>query len=129
MKMATNILAGTIITSALALQQTQSKAQTENAHSESIQSFKVHFPDEDLQNLRQRILVTRWPEKETVADATQGVPLATVQKLAHYWATDYDWHKAEAKLNAFPQFTTIIDGLNIHFIHVRSRHPLAWLCA
>src|SRR5258706_4429047 len=70
-------------------------------------------------------MATQWPEKETVTDASQGVQLATVQKLAHYWATDYDWHKCEAKLNALPQFITEIDGLDIHFIHVRSKHKNA----
>src|SRR5215212_765006 len=125
MKMAKNMLVGTIITSALALPATQSSAQNGTAYNESIRPFKVHFPDADLENLRQRILATKWPEKETVADASQGVPLATIQKLAHYWATDYDWKKAEAKLNTFPQFITTIDGLDIHFIHVRSKHPNA----
>src|SRR5207249_12138803 len=72
--------------------------------------------------LRRRIVATRWPEKETVADTSQGVPLAPLQDLARYWATDYDWRKCEAKLNALPQFITEIDGLDIHFIHVRSKH-------
>jgi pimeloyl-ACP methyl ester carboxylesterase len=72
--------------------------------------------------LRQRIAATQWPEKETVADSSQGVPLATMQELAHYWATDYDWRKVEARLNALPQFVTEIAGLDVHFIHVRSRH-------
>ena len=72
--------------------------------------------------MRRRVNATRWPERETVADDSQGVRLAMMQELARYWATDYDWHKCEAKLNALPQFTTEIDGLDIHFIHVRSRH-------
>jgi pimeloyl-ACP methyl ester carboxylesterase len=76
-------------------------------------------------NLRQRILATQWPEKETVNDESQGVPLATMRDLAQYWATEYDWRKVEAKLNALPQFVTNIDGLDIHFIHVRSKHPNA----
>jgi pimeloyl-ACP methyl ester carboxylesterase len=91
----------------------------------TIRPFQVHVPDEDLVDLRRRIAATRWPEKETVADQSQGVPLATMQELTRYWATDYDWRKAEAKLNAYPQFVTTIDGLDIHFIHVRSRHKNA----
>ena len=83
---------------------------------------KVNVPDSDLNELRTRVGATKWPERETVQDATQGVQLATIQALAHYWTTDYDWRKIEAKLNALPQFTTEIDGLNIHFIHVRSKH-------
>ena len=88
-----------------------------------IRPFRVHVPDTKLSELRRRIHATQWPEKETVSDHSQGVPLAMVRELAHYWATDYDWRKAEAKLNALPQFMTTIDGLDIHFIHVRSKHP------
>src|SRR5262249_42262514 len=91
----------------------------------AIRPFQFHVPDEALVDLRQRIAATRWPEKETVTDQAQGVPLATMQELARHWATDYDWHKAEAKLNAYPQFVTTIDGLDIHFVHVRSRHKNA----
>ena len=92
----------------------------------SIRPFpKIDMPQEALEELRRRIVATRWPEKETVSDQSQGVPLATMQSLARYWATDYDWRKAEAKLNALPQFITHIDGLDIHFIHVRSRHKNA----
>jgi pimeloyl-ACP methyl ester carboxylesterase len=87
-----------------------------------IRPFHVAISDEALEDLRRRIAATNWPEKETVADQSQGVPLAMIQKLARYWATDYDWRKCEAKLNALPQFITEIDGLDIHFIHVRSRH-------
>jgi pimeloyl-ACP methyl ester carboxylesterase len=87
-----------------------------------IRPFHVDIPDEALDDLRRRIAATNWPEKETVADQSQGVPLAMIQKLARYWATDYDWRKCEAKLNALPQFVTEIDGLDIHFIHVRSEH-------
>ena len=76
-------------------------------------------------DLRRRIAATRWPDRETVADRSQGVQLAKLQELVRYWGTDYDWRKAEAKLNAFPQFMTEIDGLDIHFVHVRSRHPNA----
>lgn len=84
--------------------------------------FHVKFPEEELTKLRSRINATIWPEQETVADASQGVRLATIQELARYWATDYDWRKCEAKLNALPQFITKIDGLDIHFIHIRSKH-------
>jgi pimeloyl-ACP methyl ester carboxylesterase len=87
-----------------------------------VRPFSVKFPDEALEDLRRRIAATRWPEKETVADQSQGMPLATIQELARYWAADYDWRDCEARLNALPQFITEIDGLDIHFIHVRSRH-------
>ena len=90
-----------------------------------IRPFHVHFPDADLTDLRRRIVAARWPEKETVGDVTQGVQLATMQKLAQYWASNYDWRKVEARLNALPQFVTMIDGLDIHFIHVRSKHANA----
>jgi pimeloyl-ACP methyl ester carboxylesterase len=95
------------------------------AGGDAIRSFTFHAPQAALDELRRRIAATRWPEKETVADSSQGVPLATMQDLARYWATDYDWGKAEAKLNTFPQFVTTIEGLDIHFIHVRSKHPNA----
>ena len=101
-------------------------AQATKGGADAVRPFRVHhFPDEALADLKRRILATRWPEKETVADASQGVQLATTQKLARYWATDYDWRKVEARLNALPQFMTNIDGLDIHFIHVRSKHPNA----
>ena len=87
--------------------------------------FRVSIPEEALVDLRRRIAATQWPDKETVADHSQGVPLATMQELARYWATEYDWRKAEARLNALPQFITEIDGLDIHFIHVRSKHKNA----
>ena len=86
---------------------------------------KVNFPEAELIELRRRINATRWPERETVTDASQGVQLATTQALAKYWATEYDWRKVEARLNALPQFITEIDGLDIHFIHVRSKHKNA----
>jgi secreted PhoX family phosphatase len=89
---------------------------------DSIRPFQVHFPEEKLVDLRRRIAATRWPDRETVADDSQGVQLATMQKLAQYWQTSYDWRKVEARLNALPQFVTEIDGLDIHFIHVRSKH-------
>ncbi len=88
----------------------------------AIRPFHVEVPEEDLVDLRRRIAATRWPEKETVADASQGVPLAMTQELARYWATEYDWRTCEEKLNALPQFITEIDGLDIHFIHARSDH-------
>jgi pimeloyl-ACP methyl ester carboxylesterase len=91
----------------------------------AIRPFHVNFPEEELTDLRRRINATRWPDRETVADATQGVQLATTQALARYWATDYDWRKCQAKLNALPNFITEIDGLDIHFIHVRSKHDNA----
>ena len=87
-----------------------------------IRPFEVSYPDADLVELRRRINATRWPERETVGDDSQGVPLATMQDLARYWAADYDWRTCEAKLNALPQFITEIDGLDIHFIHVRSQY-------
>jgi pimeloyl-ACP methyl ester carboxylesterase len=90
-----------------------------------IRPFRVDIPEEALVDLRRRIAATRWPEREVVTDQSQGVQLATVQKLARYWATEYDWRTCEAKLNALPQFITKIDGLDIHFIHVRSKQPNA----
>jgi pimeloyl-ACP methyl ester carboxylesterase len=121
MKKTKSILAGTMIAGAMALQGTSAEAQSTG----DIRPFKVHFSDADLKDLRQRIVSTKWPKKETVTDASQGVQLATMQKLAHYWGTAYDWRKVEAKLNALPQFITNIDGVDIHFIHVRSKHPNA----
>jgi pimeloyl-ACP methyl ester carboxylesterase len=91
----------------------------------AIRPFNVKVPDGDLAELRRRIVAMKWPEAEPVPDASQGVQLATMQKLARYWATDYDWRKFEARLNRLPQFITRIDGLDIHFIHVRSKHPNA----
>ncbi len=92
---------------------------------DAIRPFRISIPESQLVNLRERVLATRWPDKETVTDQSQGVQLAKIQALVHYWGTDYDWRKAEARLNALPQFVTQIDGLDIHFIHVRSRHPNA----
>ena len=85
--------------------------------------FHVEFPEDDLADLRRRLTATRWPSTELVSDRSQGVQLATMQALCRYWASEYDWRRCEAKLNALPQFTTEIDGVNIHFIHVRSPHP------
>ena len=92
---------------------------------DAIRPFSIHVPDEALVDLRRRIDATKWPEQETVTDASQGVQLATMQKLARYWATEHDWRKVEARLNALPNFITEIDGLDIHFIHVRSKHENA----
>ncbi|HEY1163562.1 MAG TPA: epoxide hydrolase [Chitinophaga sp.] len=89
---------------------------------EAIRPFEVHISDADLDDLHRRIVATRLPEKETVDDFSQGVPLATIEALTHYWAAEYDWRKVEARMNAYPQFITEIDGLDIHFVHVRSRH-------
>ena len=91
----------------------------------AIRPFHVNVPDEELSDLRRRVLAARLPERETVSDFSQGVPLDTVKKLAHYWATEYDWREVEARLNAVPNFITEIDGLDIHFIHVRSKHENA----
>jgi len=92
---------------------------------DAVRPFNIDVPDAELSELRRRIAATRWPERETVTDDSQGVPLAMMQELASYWAKDYDWRKCEAKLNALPQFITEIDGLDIHFIHVRSKHENA----
>src|SRR3984893_9500826 len=89
--------------------------------SEAIRPFRVNVAEDDLVDLRRRIAATRWPDRETVADQSQGVRLATTQQLVRYWQTEYDWRKVEARLNALPQFVTEIDGLDIHFIHVRSK--------
>ena len=104
---------------------TNSVAQQKGADHAAIRPFRVETPEEELTELRRRIHATKWPDRETVADASQGVQLATTQALAHYWATEYDWRKCEARLNALPQFITEIDGMDIHFIHVRSKHPNA----
>jgi pimeloyl-ACP methyl ester carboxylesterase len=93
--------------------------------SDAIRPFRINVPEADLADLRRRVLATRWPDRETVADQSQGVQLAELQELARYWGTDYDWRKIEAKLNALPQFVTTIDGVDIHFIHVRSSQPNA----
>ncbi len=97
-------------------------AATENS---AIRPFRINVPDDQLVDLRRRIVATRWPDRETVNDRSQGVQLAEFKEMVRYWGTDYDWRKAEAKLNAFPQFITTIDDVDIHFIHVRSRHPNA----
>lgn len=110
-----------LIAGAIALQSTLGQVPKEDI----IRPFKVHVPQKQLSELKRRILATQWPERETVNDQTQGVQLAVMQQLARYWATDYDWRKVEAKLNSLPQFVTTIDGLDIHFIQVRSKHKNA----
>jgi pimeloyl-ACP methyl ester carboxylesterase len=95
------------------------------AANDAIRRFRIIVPEEDLVDLRRRVLATRWPDAETVADQSQGMQLEKLQELVRYWGTEYDWRKIEAKLNALPQFLTEIDGLDIYFIHVRSRHPNA----
>lgn len=100
----------------------QAASPADNA---AIRPFQVHIPQADLDDLRQRVRATRWPDKETVSDESQGLQLARIQALAQYWGTEYDWRKVEKTLNSLPQFVTTIDGLDIHFIHVRSRHPNA----
>jgi pimeloyl-ACP methyl ester carboxylesterase len=104
---------------------TRSHAASTTEDREAIRPFNISIPEEALTDLRQRIKATRWPDKETVSDQSQGVQLATMQKLARYWSTDYDWRKCEAKLKALPNFITTIDGVNIHFIHVRSKNANA----
>jgi hypothetical protein len=90
-----------------------------------IRPFRVDVPQAQIDDLKRRLSATRWPEKETVDDQSQGVQLAKLAPLVRYWSTDYDWRKAEARLNAIPQFITTIDGLEIQFAHIRSRHPNA----
>src|SRR2546425_177059 len=102
-----------------------SATQRSSEQADAIRPLNVNFPEAELTELRRRINATKWPERETVTDASQGVELATSQALARYWGTDYDWRKCEARLNALPNFITEIDGLDIHFIHVRSKHENA----
>ena len=92
---------------------------------DAVRPFRARVPDAAVADLRRRLAATRWPDKETVGDASQGAQLANLQELVRYWATDYDWRRGEAKLNAFPQFVTRIDGVDVHFFHVRSKHPNA----
>ena len=98
-------------------------SRVENVDGNAVRPFQIGVPEEALVDLRRRIAATRWPEKEPVADASQGVQLATIQKLARYWETEYDWRECEARLNSLPQYVTTIDGIDIHFIHVRSNNP------
>lgn len=130
MKKSTTILAGTMIAGAFAMQSTTGRAQAGSSNnttssSESIRPFQVHIPQADIDDLRRRILATKWPDRELVKDESQGVQYATMKALAKYWATDYDWRKIEARLNSLPQFVTTIDGVDIHFIHVRSKQKNA----
>jgi pimeloyl-ACP methyl ester carboxylesterase len=129
MKKSKSILAGTMVASALVMQGTVGNAQggpsVNSSPEEAVHRFQFHASQNDLDDMRRRIIATRWPEKETVNDQSQGVQLSTIQALANYWSTKYDWRKVEAKLNAMPQFITAIDGLDIHFIHVRSKHKNA----
>src|SRR5207248_6957941 len=106
-------------------QTTATQRGREQPDKNAIRPFQANFPESELTELRGRIHATKWPERETVTDATQGVQLATTEALARYWGRDYDWRKCEARLNALPQFITEIDGLDIHFIHVRSKHENA----
>src|SRR3984885_15129483 len=117
-----SFLAGSAAVGAASLLDTKAGATTED---KPIRPFHVSVPDEQLVDLRRRVKATLWPDKETVTDASQGVQLATMQKLAQYWANEHDWRKCEAKINAVPNFITEIDGLDIHFIHVRSKHDNA----
>ena len=119
--LATSVLAGAIGVFVVAAHAETAPA----ADDTSIRPFQFHASDEALADLRRRIAATKWPSQETVSDATQGVQLETMRELAHYWQTDYDWRKVEARLNALPQFMTTIDGVDIHLIHVRSKHPNA----
>lgn len=100
----------------------QAPATRQTAGNTSIRPFSYRATDEELNDLRRRVAATRLPDKEPVSDFSQGVKLATVQKLARYWATEYDWRKVEARMNSLPHFITEIDGLDIHFIHARSKH-------
>jgi len=129
MKKSKTILAKTIMAGAIVMQGTLSGAQmgapVDPTSDESIRPFRVHIPEEKLADLKRRILATQWPDQEIVKDETQGVQVATMKALAKYWATEYDWRRIEARLNALPQFITKIDGIDIHFIHVRSKYPNA----
>ena len=118
----TGILASTIITGAIVA---GSGLSTDAQTAEAIRPFRVNVPEQKLVDLKRRILATQWPEQENVKDESQGVQLATMKALAKYWATEYDWRKVEARLNALPQFITTIDGVDIHFIHVRSKYKNA----
>lgn len=119
-----SVLATTAAAGALALA-TSGHAQAEKAPDGAIRPFRVHVPDADLADMKRRLVATRWPDKETVADQSQGTQLAKLQGLVRHWATNYDWRKGEAQINAYPQFMTTIDGVDIHFIQVRSRHANA----
>jgi pimeloyl-ACP methyl ester carboxylesterase len=117
-----NFLASSAAVGVSSLIATSARAAAEDG---SIRPFHVNIPQDQLTDLRRRVLATRWPERETVTDRSQGVQLAKIQEIVRYWGKDYDWRKVEARLNALPQFMTEIDGLDIHFIHVRSKHENA----
>jgi len=120
----TDIISRTVLSGALVLQAGLSDAQMESpmaVPTETIQPFRVHIPDADLKDFRKRIQETRWPDMETVGDHSQGAKLSELKGPVKYWGTGYDWKKAEGKLNKHPQFITNIDGVDIHFIHVRSK--------
>ena len=117
-----SFLAASVVAGAAGLLPVRLSAATEDT---AIRPFRVNVPEEALVDLRRRLAATRWLDRETVADQSQGVQVATMRKLVRYWATDYDWRKVEARLNALPQFVTEIDGLDIQFAHIRSRHPNA----
>jgi len=129
MKHSNKIIASSLVAGTLVMQSTLTEGQTSTSvnlsQDETIKRFEVHVPKEKVQDLKRRLIATRWPDKETVSDKSQGVQLDKLQELVHYWSTDYDWRKAEAKLNALPQFITNIDGVDIQFIHVRSKEPNA----
>ena len=119
------VAASTAAVGTLGLSAMDAAAQYGRSDKTALRPFHVNVPEADLVDLRRRINATKWPERETVTDASQGVQLATTQALARYWATEYDWRKVEARMNAVPNFITEIDGLDIHFIHVRSKHENA----
>lgn len=112
----------TLTTSQSAYAQTSVNKTAQVKKEDRIHPFKVSIPDSKIADLKARIRNTKWPDRELVKDETQGVELATMKSLADYWSTKYDWKKIEQKLNSYPQFTTNIDGVDIHFIHVRSKH-------
>src|SRR5262249_21157071 len=114
---------GPILTSPRSTAQTATPK--ESTGSTSIRPFRLHASETELTDLRRRVKATRWPDQEAANDQSQGVPLATMQKLAHYWGTDHDWPRFEAKLNSYPQFTTRIDDVDIHFTHVKSKEKNA----
>ena len=119
------VLAAAAAVGASSALQSVARASSDYFSADAIRPFRIEISEDALADLRRRIATTRWPERETVADQSQGVQLATLQRLAAYWATDYDWREIETRLNALPQFITEIDGLDIHFIHVRSVQPNA----
>src|SRR5690606_14676292 len=126
-KLATILLVSSLVTSSIGtvLAQNTTFTTINKTTDKSIRPFKVHISESKIVDLKQRILNTKWPDRELVQDQTQGVKLSTMKSLADYWATQYDWHKIEAKLNSYPQYLTKIQGLDIHFIHVRSKNKNA----